>query len=219
MADATDPGVPTPPVEAPVVTPPASEGVIPPVEPQEQAVPYERFQEVNNRAKKAEERAAQAEKNVSDFLQRFKDPFEDEVEIEDDVKQILDSYVKKNGFVTKEQMDQAQKTAELNAQVSSDVTSLTAQYKDSSVPYDNAKVLAYAKENGISITSKASLESAYLMANREAILEANAKAAVTNFQETGKSGAEKPTPGGGTSPEEPEVHGLKARIKAARAKL
>lgn len=219
MADATDPGVTTPPVEATVETPPASESVTTPVVTQEQNVPYERFKEVNDRAKEAEERATRAEENVNNFMKRFQDPSEDEVEIEDDVKAILDTYVKKNGFVTKEQMEQAQKTAELNTQVASDVSSLTAQYKDSSVPYDNAKVIAYAKENGITITSKASLEATYFQANRDVILEAERKAAVTSFQETGKTGAEKPGSGGGTTTEQPEVHGIKARIQAARAKL
>lgn len=225
MAEATAPDATAPsaepatPVATAPQTPTGSEPDTNTGKPTEQNVPYERFQEVNNRAKEAEERATRAEENVTNFMKRFKDPSEDDVEIEDDVKQILDAYVKKNGFVTKEQMEQAQKTVELNTRAASDVSSLTAQYKDTSVPYDNAKVLAYAKENGMSITSKASLESAYFMANRDAILDAERKAAVTNFQETGRSGAEKPTPGGGTSTEEPEVHGLKARIKAARSKL
>lgn len=219
-APSADPAAaPVAPATTPATDPTGSEAVTNTGDGKGQEVPFERFQEVNNRAKEAEERAAKAESRVDDFMKRFQSPQEDDVEIEDDVKQILDAYVKKNGFVTKEQMEQAQKQAELNAQAATDIQSLTAQYKESGVPYDNQKVLEYAKANNMPITSKTSLESAYFMSNRDAILEAERKRAVTNFQETGKSGAEKPTPGGGTQPEQPEVHGLKARISAARSKL
>jgi len=221
MTEVIDPGVTTPPVDpgagsAPAPTAPTgSEPDTNTGKPDEQTVPLNRFQEVNSKAKAAEERATKAEARAAELeAAGQKEPQGSEEDIDPDVQKLLDSYVKKNGFVTKAELDAVQAGAEMKVQVQQDVTELKSQYKD----YDHSKVLEFAKENEMPITSKRALEAAYTLMNKDAILENARKSAVAEFQESGKSGGEKPGPGGAKAPTEPKPTSLKERIHLARSR-
>ena len=219
MTEVIDPGVATPPVDpgagdAPAPTAPnGSEPDTNAGKPEGQTVPLDRFQEVNGKAKAAEERAAKAEARAAELeATQSKAPQGDEDDIDPDVQKLLDNYVKKNGFVTKAELDAVKADAEMHTQVQNDVADLKTVYKD----YDHQKVVEFAKENEMPITSKRALEAAYTLMNKDSILENARKSAVAEFQESGKSGGEKPGPGGAKAPADPKPTSLKERIHLAR---
>lgn len=222
------PGVTAPPAEpaapaAPVqpAAPAGSEPVQPPSEPQAgQSVPYERFSEVNTKAKEAEDRAAKAEQELEEMRNSAPPtpaPNADDDDIDPEVEALVDKIAKKKGYLTQDQID-AQRAQD---QVKVDVVDLREEYKSTGIPFDDKAVMQYAQQNGIIVGSKEGLRSAYLSMNHAAIVEAERNRAIDSFKNGGNSAAEKP--GGTPPPKAPEApapaSGIKGRVAAARAKL
>jgi hypothetical protein len=226
MADpAITPGVTAPPAEpaAPVTEPPASapseptgtEPVTKTGEP-EQTVPFSRFQEVNDKAKQAEEEAQQ----LRDELAASKTPT-DEVDIEEDTEKLLDAYAKKRGLVSQEEL--AAERSKI--QVQQDVNDLTANPPNPGIPFDGKAVTEYANANNLPITSKAAYRAAYREMNYDKIVEVERQKAIEGYKTAGASGAELPGSTGTVVPTEPELTAktpkerTRERIRNAHQKL
>lgn len=220
MAD--DPGVTAPPAEPAAPAAPAaepapngSEPVTNPGSNPEQTVPFNRFQQANDRAKKAEEELEALR------AQQPAPPSDDGDEIEPDVEKLLDNYAKKRGLVSKEELA-AERT---KIQVQQDVKELEAVPPVAGVPYNHQAVLDYANTNGIPITSRSALKAAYKELNWDKIVEAERQKAIEGYKTAGSSGAERPSSPGALPPEEPKLTGTnpkertRERIRLARQKL
>ena len=228
MADPVEPGVTAPPAEpaAPVSTPAApapsqvpsgSEPVINPGSDPEQTVPFSRFQEVNDKAKQAEEENTrlQQELEVSKQLPSTDD------DLDPDVEEMIRKGAKKLGLVSKDELAANQS----RIQVEQDIKELTATPPNPGIPYDNKAVMDYAKTNNMPITSKAALRAAYRELNYDKIVEAQRQSAIEGYRKAGSSGAEQPGSSGAVAPEEPELTSktpkerTRERIRNARQKL
>lgn len=181
-------------------------------ESKEQTVPFSRFQDVNDKAKAEAERAAQLEEELAQLKEQQNQTPQNEDEVDPEVLDLVKKSASQLGFVSKDELD----AREARIQVQQDITDLTAQYKESGIPFDGKKVMDYAKDNNLPITSKKALEAVYRDMNYEAIVEANRKAAVDSYLAGDKSSGEKGTSSGDKPPEEPKAGSLKDRIKAAR---
>lgn len=226
MDPSTDPGVIAPPADgdatatAPVETQPPTNGSEPVTnsggEGEGQAVPFDRFQEVNNKAKEAEERARIAEERAAELeSQRSQPSGDDDIELEPDTEKLLDAYVKKRGFVSQQELADERN----RLQVQTDVRDLTDQYAKTGIPFEDKKVFEYANKNGLPITSKNALEAAYRQMNWDKIVEVERQRAIDQMKSGNSSSAEKPGSSTPTAPEEPTPGDLKSRIHAARLKL
>lgn len=211
------PGEPaTPPVETPQITPPASEGV---KDPGEQQVPYTRFQEVNERAKQAEEEAQRFKEENERLMSRTQEPSGTD-ELDPDVEKMLDGYAKKRGLVSKDEL-QAQ---EMNQQVKRDVQTLETTPPVAGIPYDHRAITEFAQANSIPLTSKAALEATYRQMNWDKIMDATRNGAVEAYRSSGSQGAERPGSQGAQPPADAEVKGrnpkerIQSRITLARQK-
>jgi len=188
--------------------------------PQEPAmVPSDRLREETSKRKQAEERAAEAERQLATRNQPDTTP-EDEDEIDPNVEKLVSSIIKKQGYVKKDEVQSAVQASERARQYKEDIGTLTSKYAKTGVPFVESDVRSYAKDNGINITSKASLEAAYRDMNFDKITEAAKNAAINDFKENGQNGGERP----GHSSNKPndkqtEVRGLKNRVHAAASKL
>lgn len=177
----------------------------------EQSVPYSRFHEVNEKAKKAEEEAAQLRQQLEE-RDTTPDPEEDEDEVDPNVENLIEKVLSRRGYVKKSDLD----AREGARQYVEDVKELTDKYAKSSVPFVAEDVRNFAKDNNINITSKASLEAAYKTMNYDKLVEAAQNAAITEFKEGKNFQGEKPNGNGGKEPEQqPAVRGVKNRIHAA----
>lgn len=222
MTEPIDPGVIAPPAEpaAPAASaqptePSGGEAVTSTGKEGEQTVPFNRFQEVNDKAKAAEERAAKIEEELAQLReQQPQTPPSSEEEVDPDVLDLVRKSADKLGFVSKEELD----AREAQTQVRQDITDLTSQYKDSGIPFDGKKIIDYAKANGMPLGSKKSLDAVYKEMNYDAIIEAQRKAAIAGDRETAKSGGERSGSKGAQPPTEPQSGSLKDRIRAAREK-
>lgn len=213
-----DPGVPVPPAEpaAPAVAePPVREDV---TNPGEQSVPFSRFQEVNDKAKADAERVTELERQLEEV--KTPPPVDDD-NPDPEVEKLLDSYAKRKGLVSQEEL-----AAERNKiTVQQDVNDLTATPPNPGIPYDNKAVVEFAKANNMPLTSKAALKAAYRELNYDKIVEAERQRAIDGFKKAGNSGAEQPGSGGPTPPVEPELKSkdpksrTRERINLARQKL
>lgn len=172
----------------------------------EQNIPFSRFQEVNNKAKAESERATELQARLDEFeANAVKEP---DVDIDPDVKETLDAYMKQQGYVRQEDLQ----AKELQLQADRDMAALKTQYAD----FDKQKVLDFAKEKSMSLTSKDAVEATYLFMNKDSILESERKSAVAAAESAPKSVAERPGAGGATQTSQTEVTGgLKERIAAA----
>lgn len=214
-----EPGVqPAPPAEpaAPAApnAPPVREDVTTTGKTDDQSVPFSRFQEVNDKAKTAEENNARLEEELVTLREQQNQTPSNEEELDPDVLDLVKKSSAKLGLVSKEELD----AREAQIQVRQDMADLTSRYKDSGIPFDGKKVIEYAKANGMQITSQKSLDAIYKEMNYDAIIEGQRKAAVTDFQEGAKSGGEKAGSEGAKAPAEQKPGSLKDRIKAAREK-
>jgi hypothetical protein len=219
MDNNPSPGVTAPPADPVAPAAPAnpapndSEVVTNPGKPEEQHVPFSRFQEVNDKAKAAEEEARTAREELATLReQQIQTPDDD---IEPDTLDLIKKSATRLGLVSKEELD----ARETRIQVQQDINELASQYKDSGIPFDGKAVIEYAKANGMQVTSRKSLDAIYKEMNYDAIIEAQRKAAIADYQESAKSGGEKPGSKGAQSPTEPKPGNLKDRIKAAREKM
>lgn len=234
MEPPTDPGVTVPPADPAASaataqsTPNGSEPVTNPGSTTpEQQVPFSRFQSANDKAKAAEDRAAKAEQELEESRQKQTQTpppsdDDDDDDIDPSVRNLVTKIIKKEGYVKKDEVDAsvsaASEAQNRQRQYQEDTAALTTQYANSGVPFVAEEVRTYAKENGITISSKASLDATYKAMNSDKIIENARNAAVTEFQEGGALSGEKPGSNGATPPEEPQVRGLKNRIAAARQK-
>lgn len=233
-----DPGVTVPPAEpvAPAAptepsapssaqepTPNGSEPVTNTGAKDEQTVPFTRFQEVNDKAKAAEEELQRLNEENEELRkggQAPATPNEDD-DLDPEVEKMLDGYAKKRGLVSQAELDQA----DAQRQVKQDINDLTTNPPVAGIPYDNKAVMDYAKANNLPVTSKGALVAAYRSANWEAIMEAERKRAIDGYKSGGASGAEQPGSKGAQPPSEPEVTGkstkerTRERIRIARQKL
>ena len=173
----------------------------------EQNIPFSRFQEVNNKAKAESERATELQARLDEIeAQTTKEP---DVDIDPEVKETLDAYMKQQGYVRQEDLQ----AKELALQADRDMAALKTQYSG----FDKQKVLDFAKEKSISLTSKDAVEATYLFMNKDSILEAERKSAVAAAESAPKSVAERPGAGGASqaSSQAEVTGGLKERIAAA----
>jgi rRNA maturation endonuclease Nob1 len=183
---------------------------------QEAMVPSHRVREATEARRKAEEEAETLRKENEELRSQGSQTPQanDDEEIDTDVEKLIEPILKKRGYVSKEDMDQAVKAAETKRQYDSDVASLTSQYAESGVPFNVEDVRNYAKENGISISSKASLRAAYTDMNADKILEAERNKAIADFKENGSStSAETPGGQGAQLPEDKKVEGRNPKEK------
>ncbi|HWT40189.1 MAG TPA: hypothetical protein VN081_02880, partial [Dongiaceae bacterium] len=193
--------------------PTVSEDVTNPGTPEEQSVPFSRFQEVNNGLKEEREARAQLEERLAAIEAAGNTP--NDQEIDEDVKKILDTYAKQSGLVSKADLEAVQKEAELKLQVQQDIADLTKELNG----FDYNKVMEHAKEAGLSINSKADLKSAFINMNYANDIENAKKAAIAEFQESGRTTGELSSTGTPQPTNEEQVQGVKSRIALTRQKL
>lgn len=205
--DVATPSVETPAIQAPT----GSEAVINPGQPEEQTVPFARFQEVNNGLKAEREAREKMEAQLAEIEARTR-PQTPEEEIDPEVEKLLNRYVEKNGLVSKTEIEARDRQAQIQLQAERDIIELTKELSG----FDFKKVSEYAKSEGLSINSKADLRAAFRNMNYEAELENARKAAVTEFQESGRQTGET----GSTATQQPtsQPQGVKSRIQAAMSR-
>lgn len=180
-------------------------------------VPSDRLREETEKRRKAEERIQELE------AQQATPPSSnaEEVEIEPDTEKLLDTYVKKHGFVSKEELANDR----MRIQVQQDVKDLEANPPNPGIAYNHTEVLDFAKTNNMPVTSKAALRAAYREMNYDKIVEATKQSAIDGYKSGDHSGAETPGSGGPTPPEEPTLTAkdpkgrTRERIRNARQKL
>lgn len=233
MADQANPDVPAPSAEpaasaAPEETPLAqpteptgSEPVINPGNKEEQTVPFTRFQEVNDKAKAAEEKANKLQEELDQSKQTPSIPQNPDDELDPEVEELIRKGAKKLGLVSQSELDANQN----KIQVQQDISDLTTNPPNPGIPYDNQAVMDYAKTNNLPITSKAALRAAYRELNYDKIVEVERQRAIEGYKTSGSSGAEQPGSKGAQPPAEPEITGkstkerTRERIRLARQKL
>lgn len=220
--DNQDPGVIASPAE-PVVSAPAPDAPAPTgseaVTNSEQQVPFSRFQEVNDKAKAAEEEAQKLREENEQF-RNTQTPETPNDELDPEVEKLLDSYAKKRGLVSQQELDGKQ----AQIQVQQDVRDLTANPPVAGIPYDNKAVMDYAKANNLPITSRSAFIAAYKELNWDKIVEAERNKAIDGYK-SNSGGAETPGSKGAQAPKDQEVAGrntkerIRSRIGMARQKL
>lgn len=227
MDPSTDPGVTAPPAEPAAPAAPAtpaptgSEPVTNPGTPGEQSVPFSRFQEVNDKAKVAEEDARQAREELEALRAQPSSSQGADDELDPEVEDLIRKGAKKLGLVSQAELDANNQ----QNQVRQDIADLTTNPPNPGIPYDNKAVMDYAKANNMPITSKAALRAAYREMNYDKIVEAQRQSAIESYKKAGSSGAEQPGSTGAVIPPEPELTGrtpkerAKERIRLARQKI
>jgi NADH pyrophosphatase NudC (nudix superfamily) len=180
----------------------------------EQTVPYSRFQEVNDNLKEERTKREELSQQFESFQSKFTPKSDDNVEIDPETQKILDHYAKQNGFVSKAELEKVQNEAAVKIQVQTDIQELKGQFKD----FDYSKVADYAKENGMSLNSKADLRAVYRDMNTDSIIDNAKKQAIADFQKSGRTTGET----GSTSTQQAQTQSApttKSRIAAAREKF
>jgi hypothetical protein len=207
---------PASPVET---TQPAANGSEPDTNSSEPStVPSARLREETEKRRKAEEENERLRTELETKNTPPQTPVVDETYPDSDTEKILDSYVKKHGFVSQEELA-AQR---MQVQAQQDVKDLTTNPPIPGIAYDNKEVRDYAAKNGLPITSKNALVAAYKELNWEKIVEAERLQAIDSYKAGGSGSAELPGPGGATLPPEPELKGkstkerTRERVRNAR---
>lgn len=225
MADEPVSGdIATPPVAEPAASaaeqPTPSNGSEPENNSGEATVPSARLREETEKRRKAEEDNTRLQQEL-DAAKTPPTPSGDEVELEPDTEKLLDSYAKKRGLVSQEEL-----ASERNKiQVQQDVKELTASPPNPGIPFNDKDVAEYAKTNNLPITSRQAWVAAYRQLNYDKIVEAERQKAIDGYKSAGSSGAETPGSGGAIAPEEPELTSkdpksrTRERIRNARSKL
>lgn len=215
-APVTEPAAAAPPTE-----PTGSEPVTNPGDKTEQTVPFTRFQEVNDKAKAAEERANQLQEELNQRELTPPMPQNNDDELDPEVEELIRKGAKKLGLVSQDEL-----AADRNkVQVQQDISDLTANPPNPGIPYDNKAVMDYANANSLPITSKAALRAAYRELNYDKIVEVERQRAIDGYKTSGSSGAEQPGSSGAVAPQEPQLTGkstkerTRERIHNARQKL
>jgi len=183
----------------------------------EAMVPSHRVREATEARRQAEAERDELRQQLEEAQKSSSASTDDEVDPE--VQTLVTKILEKGGYVKKDDVSQAVQASEVKRQYNEDVASLNSKYGTSGVPFKIEAVRSFANENGINITSKASLEAAYRQMNYDKIVEAERNAAITSFKEGGKNSTEKPGSEGASPPAEKEIRGLKNRIHAASSKL
>lgn len=189
---------------------PGSEAEINPEAGKDKTVPYDRFHEVNEAKRQAEERTKELEAELETAKAAKQETSnQDDVDIEEDTEKLLDAYAKKKGLVS-----------QADIQVKQDIQDLRTEYAKTGVTFDDKVIYDYAKKNDLPVPqSKAAWRALYRDLNHEAIVEAERKRAVSEYREGTKSGAEKPGPGGAKAPSDPQLQTRKERIHAAANRI
>lgn len=186
-------------------------------------VPSYRLREANEAKRAAEDKAEKLQQELDAAKQPPPSSDDDDDDIDPNVQSLVTKIIKKQGYVKKDEVDASVQATvraqELRQQYQQDTTDLTSKYASTGIPFVADDVRNYAKENGIVISGKASLEATYQVMNSDKIVENTRNAAIAEYKEGGASSGEKPGSSGASMPAEPEVRGLKNRISAARAKL
>lgn len=202
----------TPPQAAPEGQPPASEGVKPPEQPQEKHVPYDRFREVNDKAKQTAEELEKARQQLAELEAKTTPPEDEAPQLDPEAQKVLDAYLKSQGFVTQEQL----REKELQLQAESDIRELKSEFSD----FDKEKVLNFAQENGLLINDKNGLRSVYQMmrSNDPSAKDSLRNEIIAELKESGQltgSLTEKPGAGGPRMTPGEQPSGLRGRLHAA----
>lgn len=216
--------VATPPVETPPATPPTTpSGSEPENNTGDDApatVPSDRLREETEKRRKVEEENERLQQELDASKQTT--TTQDDVELEPDTEKLLDSYVKKHGFVSQKELE----AERLNIQVQQDIKELTSTPPDTGIPFNYKDVMDFAKDNNLPITSRAALQAAYRELNHDKIVEAERQRAIDGYKKAGSSGAEQPGSSGATEPSEPEIdpkisgkERTRERIRLAKQKL
>jgi len=217
-----------PETEAPIISEdaPAVEAETPVVT--ETAIPKSRFDKVYAEAKDSQRKLEELQKTVSE-LQTKNQPapvVEEDLPLDADSEKAIRQLLRREGlFDSKAEVSKIREELQFEkAQMAlkSDSTELSSWAKDQGYPeFKLEDVGDYAKENGITISSKTALKSAYLSQNMDAIVAAAAKRGVVSATETPKATAEKPGAGTGKAPS-PADSGPKTtqeRIREAMASM
>ena len=213
MDESLTPDVTAPSADVVNTAPIGSEAVTNPGTPDEQNIPFARFQEVNNGLKEANDTIKQFEERLASY--EAKSQPNSDIQIDEDTRKILDTWKAENGFVSKADLEAVEKQAAIKAQVIQDVQDLKGQFND----YNHQTVLDYAKENNMSVNSKSDLKAVYRDMNYDTSIESARKAAIAEFQEAGRSTAETNGSTARSAPQAPQAQGTKSRIQAAAKKL
>lgn len=194
---------------------PASEGVTnsDDKEPKHQYVPFERFQEVNQKAKEAADKAAAMEERFNQLSQALNPQTANEEKIDPEADQLL----QKSGYIKADDVQKLLADERAKVQVKSDMEELKAQYGDS---FDPQKVIEFADQHMGGhqfLQSKDAFEAAYLKMSLPQLLE-DAKKEALDQAHNPSSYSEKPTPGGAKQPAKSQPasgSSIRDRIKSA----
>lgn len=219
----------TPPVEPTTTTPPAapgdtqpqadpegqptaSEGVKTPEQPEEKHVPYDRFKEVNDKAKEEAKKREELEAKLAELQSNSPEPEEEVPQLDPEAQKVLDAYLRSQGFVTQEQL----REKELQLQAESDVRELKSEFSD----FDKNKVLDFAKENGLFINDKNGLRSVYqlMKSSDPSYKDTIRNEIIAELKESGQLAgpyAEKPGPGGARITPGEKSAGARGILRAA----
>ena len=195
---------------------------------EERQIPQSRFDKVYAEAKDSQRKLEELQKTVEE-LQIKNQPapiLEEDLPLDADAEKAIRQLMKREGlFETKAEVSKLREELSLKeAQIAlnSDTKELSSWAKDSGYPEFKLDALQeYAKDNGLAITNKTALKSAYLAQNMDAIISAAAKRGVVSATETPKATVEKPGAATGKAPS-PADSGPKTtqeRIREAMANL
>lgn len=129
--------------ETPEVTPESTTEAPKSEQLEEQTVPYKRFQEVNEKARRAEE----LEKEVAELKAKVNPPVP-----EDEQTKAVKETLKNLGFVTREEQESEMRRREEDAQLDKTFTKLESKYdgKDGRPKFSRQEILDYYRESRIS---------------------------------------------------------------------
>lgn len=189
---------------------------------QEAMVPSWRVRKETEARRKAEEDKARLEAEISELRNKQSSSETPDEDVDTEVLDLVKKSAEKLGLVSKDELQRK----ELEIQVRQDVKDLEGQYANSGIPYDHQKVLDYAEEHNIPVSSKAALQAAYKEMNWDKIVEAERQKAIAGFKEGSSTSGEKPGSSDtkdiaegkdveGATPREKSL----SRIRAARQKI
>lgn len=207
-APTVEPATETPTNSEVATTEPETATVETPDETTEQQIPKSRFDEVYSKSKETERQLEEVRAELAKLSESKpvdQPVVDDGPELDPDSQKALEKFLSSKGFVSKAELEQERALETAKIQLQSDVRELTGWAEEKGYPkFDQKSVMDYAKENGIAITSKKSLESAYLAQNLEAITQAAIKAGV-NASVAPTATVEKPGAATGKAPSAPET--------------
>lgn len=178
-------------------------------------VPYERFQEVNDKANKA---AADAEE-MKATLARLGDAITPKA-ADDGIDPEADKLLRDAGYVRKDEVTGMLRDYQVEQQVKSEMDGLKSKYKEQGLTFDPQEVMKYADEKlggKQNLQSAEAFEAAFIHMKLPEIQEAAKKAGIDAAHTPGGY-SEKPTTGGAKHPgAEAPQQGLSTRDRIKQA--